>query len=62
MHAATKDGKSGMATIGGLADAKLTKCLEEASKAVGGKDGKAYIANYMFPEGRTCSGDLKVCA
>ena len=24
----------------------------------GGK--KAYIANYMFPEGRTCSGDKKV--
>jgi len=25
-----------------------------------GGEGKAYIANYMFPEGRTCTGDVKV--
>ena len=33
-------------------------CLDKAAAEVG--SGKAYIANYMFPEGRTCSGDLKV--
>ena len=32
--------------------------LDKAAKEVG--SGKAYIANYMFPEGRTCSGDKKV--
>ena len=37
---------------------KLQQVLDEAGEKVG--KGKAYIANYMFPEGRTCSGDLKV--
>lgn len=59
MDAAAKSAKSGMASIGGIADDKLQKCLDDAAKQVGGS-GKAYIANYMFPEGRTCSGDLKV--
>jgi len=58
MDAAAKAAKSGMASIGGIADDKLQKCLDDAAKQVG--SGKAYIANYMFPEGRTCSGDLKV--
>jgi len=58
MDAAAKADKSGMASIGGIADDKLQECLDEAAKVVG--KGKAYIANYMFPEGRTCSGDLKV--
>lgn len=58
MDAAAKADKSGMASIGGIADDKLQESLDEAAKAVG--KGKAYIANYMFPEGRTCSGDLKV--
>ena len=49
---------SGMASIGGISDDKLQKALDDAAKQVG--KGKAYIANYMFPEGRTCSGDLKV--
>ena len=35
----------------------LQDALDEAAKAVG--SGKAYIANYMYPEGRTCSGDYK---
>ena len=48
-----------MASIGGIADDdKLQKCLDDAAKEVG--KGTAYIANYMFPQGRTCSGDLKV--
>ena len=59
MDAAAKAAASGMASIGGIADDKLQKCLDEAAASVGGK-GKAYIANYMFPEGRTCTGDLKV--
>merc|ERR1719326_2550519 len=58
MDAAAKAAKSGMASIGGIADDKLQKCLDDAATQVG--SGKAYIANYMFPEGRTCSGDLKV--
>lgn len=58
MDAAAKSAKSGMASIGGIADDKLQQCLDEAATAVG--SGKAYIANYMFPEGRTCTGDLKV--
>ena len=58
MDAAAKAAASGMASIGGLADDKLQACLDEAARSVG--NGKAYIANYMFPEGRTCSGDLKV--
>jgi [acyl-carrier-protein] S-malonyltransferase len=58
MDGAAKAAKSGMASIGGLADEKLQKALDDACAEVG--KGKAYIANYMFPEGRTCSGDLKV--
>jgi len=58
MDAAAKADKSGMASIGGIADDKLQECLDQAAVNVG--KGKAYIANYMFPEGRTCSGDLKV--
>jgi len=58
MDAAAKSSKGGMASIGGIDDDKLQECLDEAAKKVG--SGQAYIANYMFPEGRTCSGDLKV--
>ena len=58
MDAAAKAASSGMASIGGIADDKLQKALDDAAKEVG--KGQAYIANYMFPEGRTCSGDLKV--
>ncbi|KAL3894809.1 MAG: hypothetical protein SGPRY_013704 [Prymnesium sp.] len=58
MDAAAKASKSGMASIGGISDEDLQVCLDEAAKAVG--SGQAYIANYMFPQGRTCSGDLKV--
>ena len=59
MDAAAKAASSGMASIAGIADEPLQKCLDEAAKAIGG-EGKAYIANYMFPEGRTCTGDVKV--
>jgi len=58
MDAAAKAASSGMASIGGISDEKLQSCLEKAAAEVG--SGNAYIANYMFPEGRTCSGDLKV--
>ena len=44
MDAAAKSAKSGMASIGGVADDKLQACLDEAATAVG--SGKAYIANY----------------
>ena len=60
MFAATQEAASGMASIVGITDdAVLEKCLREAKAAVGG-DGAAYIANYMFPGGRTCSGDKQV--
>ena len=57
MDAAAKAVKAGMASIGGIADGPLQASLDEAAAAVG--SGKAYIANYMYPEGRTCSGDYK---
>ena len=60
MDAAAKAAASGMASIGGLPDDKLMAALDEAAVAVG--KGKAYVANYMFPQGRTCSGDLDVLA
>ena len=47
-----------MATVTGASDAALQQALDKAAATVGGGK-KAYIANYMFPEGRTCSGDLK---
>ena len=60
MHAATKlVSDTGMASIGGVDDRTLVQLIGEATAAVGG-DGRAYIANYMFPEGRACSGDAKV--
>jgi [acyl-carrier-protein] S-malonyltransferase len=58
MDRAAKASKSGMASIGPLDDDKLQKVLDDASASVG--TGKGYIANYMFPGGRTCSGDLAV--
>jgi len=59
MDAAAKAASSGMASIGGISDEKLQQCLDKAGEAVGGGK-KAYIANYMFPEGRTCSGEKSV--
>ena len=60
MHAAAQQGGgSGMASVAGLDDPGMKKLIAEASKAVGG--GKeAYIANYLFPGGRTLSGDIDV--
>ena len=60
MDAAAKASASGMASIGGLPDDQLMAVLDEAAVTVG--KGKAYVANYMFPQGRTCSGDLDVLA
>ena len=57
MDAAAKTSKGGMAAIGGVADDKVQAALDAAAEATG--SGKAYIANYMYPEGRTCSGDYK---
>eukprot|EP00908_Phaeocystis_cordata_P016976 Transcript_28293.p1 GENE.Transcript_28293~~Transcript_28293.p1 ORF type:complete len:471 (-),score=269.87 Transcript_28293:152-1564(-) len=59
MDAAAKASPGGMATVTGASDAALQQALDKAAEKVGG-GRKAYIANYMFPEGRTCSGDLKV--
>ena len=59
MDAAAKAASSTMASIGPLDDEKLQRALDEASEAVG-TGARAYIANYMFPGGRTCSGDVKV--
>jgi len=60
MDAAAKAGSGGMVSVSGCSDEVLQKALDQAGKAVGGGK-KAYIANYMFPEGRTCSGDKAVC-
>ena len=59
MHAAAEASDACMATISGVDDETLVKLIAEATAAVGG-DGRAYIANYMFAEGRTCSGDKKI--
>ena len=59
MDAAAKAAPGGMATVTGASDTALQQALDKAAATVGGGK-KAYIANYMFPEGRTCSGDLKV--
>ena len=58
VQAAAKAAPGGMATVTGASDAALQQALDKAAATVGGGK-KAYIANYMFPEGRTCSGDLK---
>ena len=48
-----------MASVSGASDDALQTALDKAAGIVGG-GAKAYIANYMFPEGRTCSGDKAV--
>ena len=48
-----------MASVSGMADDALEAAIAEAEASVGGGK-KGYIANYMFPEGRTCSGDVEV--
>merc|ERR1712228_140818 len=59
MDQAAKSDSGAMASVSGCSDAILQEALDKAAVEVGtGK--KAYIANYMFPEGRTCSGDKKV--
>eukprot|EP00316_Scyphosphaera_apsteinii_P008230 CAMPEP_0119298514 /NCGR_PEP_ID=MMETSP1333-20130426/688_1 /TAXON_ID=418940 /ORGANISM="Scyphosphaera apsteinii, Strain RCC1455" /LENGTH=469 /DNA_ID=CAMNT_0007299629 /DNA_START=65 /DNA_END=1474 /DNA_ORIENTATION=+ len=59
MDQAAKSDSGAMASVSGCSDTVLQEALDKAAKEVGtGK--KAYIANYMFPEGRTCSGDKKV--
>jgi len=59
MDAAAKLADSCMASISGVDDQTLLQLISEATATVG-TDGRAYIANYMFPEGRTCSGDAMV--
>jgi|Transcript_14037 [acyl-carrier-protein] S-malonyltransferase len=59
MDTAAKAAAGGMASVSGVSDTVLQQALDKAAEQVGsGK--KAYIANYMFPEGRTCSGDKEV--
>jgi len=59
MDAAAKMGATCMASISGVDDQTLIQMIAEATKQVGG-DGRVYVANGMFPEGRTCSGDTQV--
>ncbi|KAL1508509.1 hypothetical protein AB1Y20_004610 [Prymnesium parvum] len=59
MEQAAKESSSGMASVSGVDDEQLQALLDEASSEAGGEK-KGYIANYMFPEGRTCSGDTEV--
>ena len=59
MEQAANAAEGGMASVSGASDDALQKALDKAAALVGG-GAKAYIANYMFPEGRTCSGDKAV--
>ena len=59
MEAAAKLADTCMASVSGVDDETLLQMIAKATAEVGG-DGRVYIANYMFPEGRTCSGDTKV--
>lgn len=59
MQAAADAADAGMATISGVDDPTLLQMIAEATKEVGG-EGRVYVANYMFPEGRTVSGDKAV--
>ena len=59
MEQAANAAEGGMASVSGASDDALQTALDKAAGIVGG-DAKAYIANYMFPEGRTCSGDKAV--
>lgn len=61
MDMASKADAGAMCSVAGCTDEKLQQALDAAAEAVGnGK--KAWVANYMFPEGRTCSGDPDVIA
>eukprot|EP00316_Scyphosphaera_apsteinii_P008270 CAMPEP_0119322642 /NCGR_PEP_ID=MMETSP1333-20130426/58743_1 /TAXON_ID=418940 /ORGANISM="Scyphosphaera apsteinii, Strain RCC1455" /LENGTH=468 /DNA_ID=CAMNT_0007329919 /DNA_START=30 /DNA_END=1436 /DNA_ORIENTATION=+ len=59
MDKASNEFDGAMASVAGSDDATLQGALDKAMAEVGGGK-KGYIANYMFPEGRTCSGDKKV--
>ncbi|KAL3918632.1 MAG: hypothetical protein SGPRY_005938 [Prymnesium sp.] len=59
MDSSAKEAASGMASVSGVDDEQLQALLDEAGEEVGGGK-KGYIANYMFPLGRTCSGDTEV--
>jgi len=59
MDAAAKADSGAMASVSGCDDKILQDALDKAAATVGGGK-KGYIANYMFPQGRTCSGDKKV--
>ena len=61
MEQAANAAEGGMASVSGASDDALQAALDKAAAIVDptGK-AKAYIANYMFPEGRTCSGDKAV--
>jgi len=59
MEAAAKLADTCMASISGVDDTTLAQMIATATEQVDNK-GRAYIANYMFPEGRTCSGDKAV--
>ena len=60
MHeAANQATASGMASVAGLDDDAMETLLRDGAAAVGG--GKqAHVANYLFPGGRTLSGDVDV--
>jgi len=59
MDEAAKSANATMASISGVDDQTLLQMIAAATAEVN-NGGKVYIANYMFPEGRTCSGDTVV--
>jgi len=59
MEEAAKEANATMASISGVDDQTLLQMISAATSEVD-NGGKVYIANYMFPEGRTCSGDTAV--
>ena len=62
MHEAASSGgatASGMASVAGLDDGAMEALLRDGAAAVGG-GRRAHVANYLFPGGRTLSGDVAV--
>jgi len=62
MDAAAKATNGGMVSVIGLADEKIEELIKRAKKeTAGGANEPIQIANHLFPEGRTLSGNRDLC-
>ena len=57
MQMCAENHEGGMASVAGMDDSTLSELCMEASVATG---KLVKIANYLFPKGRTVSGDVEV--